>query len=89
MNDLLLEHGNTKFQIDSLFISKIIHLFEVNYFEGDRWYTNKGIEIKNPLQQMERAESLLRRLVRDLLIRVTLKAKDTLMKSSSSTKGYH
>ncbi|WLR55867.1 NERD domain-containing protein [Mesobacillus subterraneus] len=72
MNDLLLEHGNTKFQIDSLFISKIIHLFEIKYFEGDyytegdRWYTNNGVEIKNPLQQMERAESLLRRLVRDL-----------------------
>ncbi|WP_226643675.1 nuclease-related domain-containing protein [Mesobacillus subterraneus] len=72
VNDLLLEYGNTKFQIDSLFISKIIHLFEVKNFEGDyftegdRWYTNNGVEIKNPLQQMERAESLLRRMVRDL-----------------------
>lgn len=72
VNDLLLEYGNTKFQIDSLFISKIIHLFEVKYFEGDyfiegdRWYTHNGVEIKNPLQQMERAESLLRRMVRDL-----------------------
>ena len=72
LNDLLLEYGNTKFQIDSLFISKIIHLFEVKYFEGDyfiegdRWYTSNGVEIKNPLQQMERAESLLRRMVRDL-----------------------
>ncbi len=72
MNDLLLEYGNTKFQIDSLFISKKIHLFEVKYFEGDyfiegdRWYTSNGVEIKNPLQQMERAESLLRRMVRDL-----------------------
>lgn len=72
MNDLLLEYGNTKFQIDSLFISQIIRLFEVKYFEGDyfiegdRWYTNNGVEIKNPLQQMERAESLLRRMVRDL-----------------------
>lgn len=80
MNDLLLEHGNTKFQIDSLFISKIIHLFEIKYFEGDyytegdRWYTNNGVEIKNPLQQMERAESLLRRLVRDLGFNINIES---------------
>ena len=80
MNDLLLEHGNTKFQIDSLFISKIIHLFEVKYFEGDyyiegdRWYTNNGVEIKNPLQQMERAESLLRRMVRDLGFNINIES---------------
>jgi hypothetical protein len=72
LNDLLLEHGNTKFQIDSLFLSQIIHMFEVKnlegdyYIEGDRWYTHNGVEIKNPLIQMERAESLLRRMVRDL-----------------------
>lgn len=72
LNDLLLEHGNTKFQIDSLFLSKIIHMFEVKnmegdyYIEGDRWYTANGVEIKNPLIQMERAESLLRRMVREL-----------------------
>jgi hypothetical protein len=80
MNDLLLEYGNTKFQIDSLFISKIIHLFEVKYFEGDyfiegnRWYTNNGVEIKNPLQQMERAESLLRRMVRDLGFNINIES---------------
>ncbi|GAM15807.1 nuclease-related domain-containing protein [Mesobacillus selenatarsenatis] len=80
INDLLLEYGNTKFQIDSLFISKIIHLFEVKYFEGDyfiegdRWYTNNGVEIKNPLQQMERAESLLRRLVRDLGFNINIES---------------
>lgn len=72
LNDLLLEHGNTKFQIDSLFLSKILHMFEVKNFEGDyfiegdRWYTHNGVEISNPLIQMERAESLLRRMVRDL-----------------------
>jgi hypothetical protein len=72
LNDLLLEYGNTKFQIDSLFLSQIIHLFEVKYFEGDyyiegnRWYTSNGVEIKNPMLQMERAESLLRRMVREL-----------------------
>ena len=80
VNDLLLEYGNTKFQIDSLFISKIIHLFEVKYFEGDyfiegdRWYTNNGVEIKNPLQQMERAESLLRRMVRDLGFNINIES---------------
>ncbi|WP_241768539.1 nuclease-related domain-containing protein [Mesobacillus subterraneus] len=72
LNDLLLEHRNTKFQIDSLFLSKIIHMFEVKNFEGDyfiegdRWYTHNGVEISNPLILMERAESLLRRMVRDL-----------------------
>ncbi|CAM4068312.1 NERD domain-containing protein [Mesobacillus thioparans] len=72
LNDLLLEHGNTKFQIDSLFLSQIIHLFEVKnfegdyYIEGDRWYTNNGVEINNPLIQMKRAESLLRRMIREL-----------------------
>ncbi|NKE07518.1 nuclease-related domain-containing protein [Mesobacillus selenatarsenatis] len=80
VNDLILEYGNTKFQIDSLFISKIIHLFEVKYFEGDyfiegdRWYTNKGVEIKNPLHQMERAESLLRRMVRDLGFNINIES---------------
>ena len=80
MNDLLLEHGNTKFQIDSLFISKIIHLFEVKYFEGDyymegdRWYTSNGTEIKNPLMQMERAESLLRRLIRELEFNINIES---------------
>ncbi|MBT2637850.1 nuclease-related domain-containing protein [Bacillus sp. ISL-39] len=80
MNDLLLEHGNTKFQIDSLFISKIIHMFEVKYFEGDyfiggdRWYTSNGVEIKNPLQQMERAESLLRRMVRELGFNINIES---------------
>lgn len=80
LNDLLLEYGNTKFQIDSLFISKIIHLFEVKYFEGDyfvegdRWYTNNGVEIKNPLLQMERAESLLRRMVRDLGFNINIES---------------
>ncbi|WP_307191422.1 nuclease-related domain-containing protein [Mesobacillus stamsii] len=33
LNDLLLEHRNTKFQIDSLFLSKIIRMFEVKNFE--------------------------------------------------------
>ena len=80
MNDLLLEHANTKFQIDSLFISKIIHLFEVKYFEGDyymegdRWYTSNGTEIKNPLMQMERAESLLRRMMRELEFNINIES---------------
>jgi Nuclease-related domain len=73
LNDLLLEKNNTVFQIDSLVISsKKIYLFEVKNYEGDfyvendNWFTIKNIEIKNPLDQLKRSESLLRRLLHDL-----------------------
>lgn len=73
LNDLLLECNNTVFQIDSLIISSdTIYLFEVKnfegdfYIEGDRWYSLSGSEIKNPLLQLHRNESLFRRLVQEL-----------------------
>jgi Nuclease-related domain len=73
LNDLLLEKNNTLFQIDSLVISsRKIYLFEVKNYEGDfyvendNWFTIKNIEIKNPLDQLKRSESLLRRLLHDL-----------------------
>ena len=73
INDLLLEKNNTLFQIDSLIISpKKIYLFEVKNYEGDfyvekdNWFTTTNIEIKNPLDQLKRSESLLRRLLQDL-----------------------
>ncbi|MCA1318623.1 NERD domain-containing protein [Bacillus tianshenii] len=75
LNDLLLEYKNTVFQIDSLFqFSNTLHLFEVKNFEGDfiiddeKWYSI-GImrkEIKNPLLQLKRTESLLRQLLQEL-----------------------
>ena len=72
LNDLLLEKNNTLFQIDSLVISsEKIYLLEVKNYEGnfyvenDNWFTIKNIEIKNPLNQLKRSESLLRRLFQD------------------------
>ncbi|MDF0726024.1 nuclease-related domain-containing protein [Cytobacillus sp. S13-E01] len=73
LNDLLLENNNTVFQIDTLLISKEkIYFFEVKNYEGDFyieskiWYSITRTEIKNPLLQLNRSESLLRRLLQDL-----------------------
>ncbi|WP_235864070.1 nuclease-related domain-containing protein [Sutcliffiella halmapala] len=70
LNDLLLEYNGTVFQIDTLlFYSDKIYHFEVKNYEGDfyieadRWYALTGKEIKNPLLQLKRTESLLRQLL--------------------------
>ncbi|WP_138415266.1 nuclease-related domain-containing protein [Aquibacillus sediminis] len=67
LNDLLLEQNNTLFQIDSLLITQHkIYTFEIKnyqgdfYIEGERWYRMFGKEIKSPLIQLKRSESLLR-----------------------------
>jgi hypothetical protein len=81
LNDLLLEHRKNKFQIDSLKISggKLFNInikyFEGDYYvDGDRWYTLSGIEIKNPLLQLQRSESLLRQLLHDLGYNITVES---------------
>ncbi|MEH7381742.1 nuclease-related domain-containing protein [Bacillus sp. JJ1533] len=73
LNNLLLEVNNTQFQIDSLLITqKKIIIFEVKNFEGDpyidgdRWHLLSGKEIKNPLIQVSRSESLFRQLLQEL-----------------------
>ncbi|MDQ6597547.1 NERD domain-containing protein [Bacillus salipaludis] len=70
LNDLLFKVNNTLFQIDSLIITqKKIHLFEVKNYEGDYFYekeaynTRSKSEIKNPVLQLKRSESLLRQLL--------------------------
>jgi len=67
MNDLLLEQNHSHFQIDSLLSSqRLSYLFEVKnfvgeyYFEGDKFKTDNGNEVKNPLLQLDRNASLLR-----------------------------
>lgn len=72
VNDLLLEHAGSVFQIDSLVIGlDRVYLFEVKNFEGDflleqdRWYSGSK-EIKDPLMQMQRCETALRQLLRSL-----------------------
>lgn len=69
LNDLLYETNHTIFQIDSLLVSfDKVYQIEIKNFEGDyyieddRWYSSNGIEIQNPLLQVERAESSLRRI---------------------------
>ncbi|USK33506.1 NERD domain-containing protein [Bacillus sp. F19] len=72
LNDLLFETNNTYYQIDSLYFSShTIYLFEVkNYagdflIEGEKWYSSSRLEIKNPLLQLKRNESLFRRLLQE------------------------
>jgi hypothetical protein len=81
LNDLLLESNNTIFQIDSLLIfGNTIYLIEVKNFEGDfyieneKWYTLAKKEIKNPLEQLNKNESLLRRLLQDLGITASIES---------------
>ncbi|MCG1022637.1 NERD domain-containing protein [Sutcliffiella horikoshii] len=73
VNDLLLDHDGSVFQIDSLVIGgDRVYLFEVKNFEGDfylddgRWLSISKKEIKNPLLQMQRCEIALRQLLRSL-----------------------
>jgi hypothetical protein len=81
LNDLLLECKNTLFQIDTLLISqKTIYIFEVKNYEGDYvvngdiWSTTTGNEIKNPLLQLKRCESLLRQLLQKFELNFSIEA---------------
>ncbi len=81
LNDLLLEYGGNVFQIDSLLISqKIIYIFDVKnydgdfYLENDKWILKNGREIKDPLEQLKRSESLMRRLLQDLRFNFPIEA---------------
>lgn len=73
LNDLLLNFNNTLFQIDSLHIfPESIYFYEVKnyqgdfYYESDRFYKKPKTEINNPLNQLNRSESLLRQLLQSL-----------------------
>ncbi len=73
VNDLFLKHNNTFFQLDTLIIAAdTIYLFEIKNYEGDYliendlWYSIPKTEIKNPLLQLARSESLFRQLISDL-----------------------
>jgi len=81
LNDLLLKVNNTLFQIDSLLITqKKIFIFEVKNYEGDyyikdgRLHIINGKEIKNPLIQISRSESLFRQLLQDLKFNVPVES---------------
>lgn len=73
LNDLLLEYNGSKFQIDTLIIAyEKIYLLDVKYFEGDysikdnKWYNPADVLQKNPLHQLERCETLLKKLLHNL-----------------------
>ena len=73
LNDLRLKFNNSIFQIDTLIIfQKIIRVFEVKNYEGDFFYEEDKLyiknktEIKDPLLQLSRSESLLRQLFQSL-----------------------
>jgi hypothetical protein len=73
LNDLLLEYNGSTFQIDTLIIAyEKIYLLDVKNFEGDyvvkddKWYNPAGVLQKNPLHQLERCETLLKKLLHEL-----------------------
>ncbi|WP_240376111.1 nuclease-related domain-containing protein [Bacillus piscicola] len=73
LGDLLFDHNQTLFQIDTLLLSgDSIYLFDVKTFEGDytfeedHWHSSSGVETRNPIHQLHRSESLLRQLLRHL-----------------------
>ncbi|RKD25142.1 nuclease [Ammoniphilus oxalaticus] len=79
LNDLLLPYNNSVFQIDSLILlSDALYLIEVKNFSGDfyyeheKWYRTPHSELADPLLQLGRSESLLRRLLKDLGCRIPL-----------------
>ncbi|SFE61793.1 nuclease-related domain-containing protein [Alteribacillus iranensis] len=70
LNDLILEVNQQIIQCDSLVITgKEVMLFEVKNYEGDFyvedecWFSTSGLEIRNPLHQLKRSESLLATLL--------------------------
>ena len=86
LNDLLLKHNNTTFQIDSFLITKgSAYLFEVKNFEGDYVYdeasdqlylktNSKDYEVTNPLTQLSRCHSLLRQLLQSYGFQLPIQA---------------
>lgn len=73
LNDLLLEINNTMFQLDKVVITpEKIYIYEVKNFEGDyyiekdNWYCLSKTEINNPVLQLQRSQSSLRRLLKQV-----------------------
>ncbi|VEF47214.1 NERD domain-containing protein [Bacillus freudenreichii] len=82
LHDLLLEYNGSLFQIDALLMNqKKIYLFDVKNFEGDFyidsniWYAVNGKEIKDPVLQLTRCESLLRQLLQDNRLNLPIEAR--------------
>jgi hypothetical protein len=70
LHGLLLEYDGSKFQIDTLIIAyEKMYILDVKYYEGDyylegeKWFTQTNLNMKNPLHQLERCETLFRKLL--------------------------
>jgi hypothetical protein len=81
LNDLLLKVGNTYFQIDTTIISQAtLHFFEVKNYEGDFYYESGLLyktpkkEIKDPILQLKKNESLMRQLLQSLKFQIQVEA---------------
>ncbi|MBM7679822.1 nuclease-related domain-containing protein [Gracilibacillus alcaliphilus] len=81
ISDLRLQVGTTTFQIDSLICTKDkLYLLEVKHYAGDykceemRWYKLPNKEITNPVLQLQRSESLLRRWLHDNRLNLQLES---------------
>lgn len=74
LRDLLFEVNHSLFQIDTLIIfPDLIYVFDIKNFnedyiiEGDKWLAgNSRREVKNPLHQLQRCETLFRRLLQEI-----------------------
>lgn len=81
LNNLLIEHNQTTFQIDCLILTETrIFLYEVKnfegdfYLEGDKFYKKPRRELNNPLLQLNRTASLLRQLLLSLGLNTPIEA---------------
>jgi ribosomal protein S27AE len=81
LNDLLLEHNNSFFQIDTvLILQKLIYLLDVKnyngdfYIQDDNWYTMSGTKIKDPVMQLNRCETILRGILNEQRINMSVKS---------------
>lgn len=80
LTGLLLDYNHSFFQIDSLgVVQDELYLFDVKNNEGDyivkgdNWQHTTGAELKNPLHQLKRCETLLKRLLKDHGFQFTIK----------------
>lgn len=81
INDLLLDVGDTVFQIDTLIIyTERIYLIDVKNFEGEYCYDNgifktiTGSEKKDPMLQLNRCHSALRQLLQKYRYKLPVEA---------------
>lgn len=70
VNDLLLQHNNVTFQVDStIILSDTLFFYEVKNFEGDfylesdKFYKKPRFEILNPFNQLSRTSALFPQLL--------------------------